>query len=159
VEVVAVTYFARHGVPELRALRVPVLEVHVPDEEQRDREYQRPEEPEARWIASPVHPAAEQPQEEEHQREPELPSRVREVRIPQPLPLDVVPPHPHLRRELDLPVPQARLAELLAIDVRLESRVRHRRELALPLELRHAAGRLALVDGGEVRAADGLERE
>src|SRR5437870_47357 len=104
-------------------------------------------------------PPAEHAEDEERRREERLHEFVLAVRVADPLPLEVHPPHPDLLDERRLPLAQIGFAVLAAIEVVLEGVERAFRERARELELGAARGRLAFVDAGEVRGADGLRRE
>src|ERR1700720_3654285 len=80
-------------------------------------------------------------------------------RIPQPLPAEIQPPHFDLRDEWRLPVGQPRLPILTAIEVVHEAIVGCFAERAADANPGCAAGRLAFVDGGEVRRSKGLGEE
>ena len=68
IEVVAVAHLARDA-RELRRLRRAVLEVHVVDERDRDRDDERPEEPEGGALVSPMREAAQYTEHEEREGE------------------------------------------------------------------------------------------
>ena len=156
-EVVAVAHLVRRL--RRRILRRAELEVQVVDQHQRHREHQRAEIPEASPVALEVDPAAEQAEHEERRGEQRLGERMVAVRVADPLPLEVQPPHPDLLGERRLSVAQVGLAVLAAVEVVLERVVRPLRERARELELRAARRRFALVDRREVRGANRLRRE
>jgi len=81
------------------------------------------------------------------------------VRVAQPLPLEVEPPHADLGADGCLALDDRRLPVLLTIEVVLERLPRAFRKRAACLELGAAPCWLALVDCGEVRGADRLRRE
>src|SRR5439155_5884530 len=146
-------------VAELRRLRRPVPEVQVLDEQQRHREHQRAEIPEASSVALVVDPAAEEAEHEEHRSQQRLSAGVVGMRVAQPLPLEVVPPHPDLPREGRLPFAELRLAVLTAIEVVHEAVVRLLTERARELETVLTRSGLTLVERREIRGANRLRRE
>ncbi len=100
---------------------------------------------------------AQQSQAEEQEGEHELKPLHCLVRIAQPLPLEVEPPHSYLRgiRRAALQL----LPVLLAVDVGHQPVLRERGEGAARLELRLARCRCALVDAREIRGAHRLVDE
>src|SRR5258705_13336261 len=111
------------------------------------------------WMSFPGRITAEQAEHEEHRREEALAERVVVVRVAQPLPLEVQPPHADLRRIRRLPLAQLGLAVLAAIEVVHERVVRALAEGARRRELDAARRRLALVERREMRRPDRLHGE
>src|SRR4029078_13528666 len=151
-EVVAVAYLVRR----LRRgiLRRSELEVQIVDEQQRHREHQRAEIPEASPVTLEVHPAAEQSEDEEGRGEEGLREWMLTMRVAQPLPLEVHPPHADVLAKRCLTIAQLRLAVLAAIEVVVEGVERALGEGARHLELRAARRRFAFVDRREIRGAN-----
>ena len=104
-----------------------------------------------------MHVSAEQPKGEEDKGHHELRALHRSVRIAQPLPLEVQPPHSHLRRIIG-PALEL-LSVLLAVDVGHQPVLRELGEGAARLELVLARGRRTFVDSREVRRAHRLVDE
>src|ERR1700686_1610872 len=96
---------------------------------------------------------AKSTQQEKQSREHVLKRGMVAERISQPLPAEIQPPHFDLRDEGRLSVGQLRLRILAAIEVVHEAIVGRLAERAADSDPVFAAGRLALVDGGEVRRA------
>ena len=148
-EVIAVAHLARHVIAELGRLRIAVLEVQVADEQQREREHERARSTRrsgGRASSAPSRRSA--PSTRKIAASAFCSRRRRAVRIAEPLPLEVEPPHAELPDERRLPVGERGLRVLHAVvDERLSERER------LP------GGGLALVDRREMRGADRLREE
>src|SRR5205085_9962378 len=148
IEVVTVTYFARDAIAQIRRLRPPELEVHIVNQRQRHREHQRTEIPERLSISLPMDPAAKKSEAEEKESEDELQSLHYLVRIAQPLPLEVQPPHAHLVgvrcTTLDF------LTVLDAVDVVHQPLLGEFAESAAGFDVRFTRGRRAFIDRGEI---------
>src|SRR5262249_52849326 len=106
------------------------LEVEIIDEQKRHREHERSEIPEARSVASEMDPSTHEAEHEERRGEQRLQEGVLRIRIAQPLPPEVEPPHADLLAERRLPLRQRRLPELSAVEIVHERVVRAFRERA-----------------------------
>src|SRR3954469_3305525 len=80
-------------------------------------------------------------------------------RISQPLPTEVKPPHPYLRREGCLSHSQRRLAVLAAVEVVHEPLVGRLAQGAIHVDRRNTAGWLTFVDRREICGADWLGKK
>src|SRR6185503_18513622 len=115
--------------------------------------------PEASSVSLVVNPSPEEAEHEEHRGQQRLDAGTLVLRVPQPLPLEVIPPHPELPAERGLALAQLGLAVLAAVEVVHESVIGLLAERAGHLETVLIRRRLTLVEGGEIRGANGLRGE
>ena len=104
-----------------------------------------------------MHPTTEQSKDEKEAAEHALRHLTVQLRIAEPLPLEVEPPHVDLRREGRLTIAQIGLAVLAAIEVVHERVVRALREGAGEMQAVATRRRLAFVERWIPRGADGLD--
>src|SRR5688500_16116627 len=154
VEIVAIAHFALDSVAKLRRLRPPVLEVHVVDERERQREHERPEIHECPSTRLPVHVAPKQAERQKQHRKHGLKWSSLAVCVPHPLPLEVQPPSGDLRGEGREPLEL--VAVLLPVDVVHQPVLRELAQCAVDGDLSDASRRLTLIDNRKVRRSDRL---